>query len=60
MAYPYFPIALQQLGATMRYHTLVERAFQIGDLRVPPVFEPPCADPGLSARHGRCDGRLRD
>jgi len=38
MAYPYFPIALQQFGATMRYHTLVERAFQIGDLRVTPRY----------------------
>jgi len=34
MAYPYFPIALQQFGATMRYHTLAECAFRIGRLRV--------------------------
>jgi CheY-like chemotaxis protein/phosphoribosyl 1,2-cyclic phosphodiesterase len=38
MAYPYFPIALQQFGATIRYHTLVERAFRIGTLRVIPRY----------------------
>ena len=38
MAYPYFPIALQQFGATIRYHTLVERAFQIGDLCIIPRY----------------------
>jgi len=38
MAYPYFPIALQQFGATIRYHTLVERAFRIGRLRVTPRY----------------------
>jgi phosphoribosyl 1,2-cyclic phosphodiesterase/CheY-like chemotaxis protein len=38
MAYPYFPIALQQFGATIRYHTLVERPFQIGRLRVTPRY----------------------
>lgn len=38
MAYPYFPIAMQQFGATIRYHTLVERAFQIGRLRVTPRY----------------------
>lgn len=38
MAYPYFPIALQQCGATIRYHTLVERTFQIGALRVTPRY----------------------
>jgi CheY-like chemotaxis protein/phosphoribosyl 1,2-cyclic phosphodiesterase len=38
MAYPYFPIALHQFGATIRYHTLVERAFQIGDLRITPRY----------------------
>src|SRR5215831_7548342 len=38
MAYPYFPIALQQFGATIRYHTLTERAFQIGSLRVIPRY----------------------
>src|SRR5262249_60259068 len=38
MAYPYFPIALQQFGATIRYHTLAERAFQIGSLRVTPRY----------------------
>jgi phosphoribosyl 1,2-cyclic phosphodiesterase len=38
MAYPYFPIALQQFGATIRYHTLVECAFQIGSLHVTPRY----------------------
>ncbi len=38
MAYPYFPIAIQQFGATIRYHTLAERAFQIGRLRVTPRY----------------------
>jgi len=38
MTYPYFPIAIQQFGATIRYHTLDERAFQIGRLRVIPRY----------------------
>jgi len=38
MAYPYFPIAMQQFGATIRYHTLVERAFRIGRLHVTPRY----------------------
>lgn len=38
MAYPYFPIALQQFGATIRYHPLVERAFQISGLHVTPRY----------------------
>src|SRR2546421_10629837 len=38
MAYPYFPIAMQQFGATTRYHTLVERIFPIGKLRVTPRY----------------------
>lgn len=34
MAYPYFPITLEQLGATIRYHDLVEGAFDLGDLHI--------------------------
>jgi phosphoribosyl 1,2-cyclic phosphodiesterase/DNA-binding response OmpR family regulator len=34
MQYPYFPITLDQLGATIRYHELVEGTFQVGDIHV--------------------------
>jgi CheY-like chemotaxis protein/phosphoribosyl 1,2-cyclic phosphodiesterase len=34
MQYTYFPVALDQLGATIRYHDLVEGTFQIGPIRV--------------------------
>jgi phosphoribosyl 1,2-cyclic phosphodiesterase/DNA-binding response OmpR family regulator len=34
MQYLYFPVALEQLGATVRYHDLVEGAFAIADVRV--------------------------
>ena len=34
MQYTYFPVTLEQLGATIRYHDLVEGAFDIGDVRV--------------------------
>jgi DNA-binding response OmpR family regulator/ribonuclease BN (tRNA processing enzyme) len=34
MQYAYFPVALGQLGATIRYHDLVEGTFEIGDVRV--------------------------
>jgi len=34
MQYAYFPVALEQLGATVRYHDLVEGTFEIGDIRV--------------------------
>ncbi|MDH3423633.1 MAG: MBL fold metallo-hydrolase [Gemmatimonadota bacterium] len=34
MQYTYFPITLDALGATVRYHNLGEGAFQIGDIRV--------------------------
>jgi CheY-like chemotaxis protein len=34
MEYTYFPVTLAQLGATIRYHDLVEGSFTIGDVRV--------------------------
>jgi CheY-like chemotaxis protein len=34
MEYTYFPVTLEQLDATVRYHDLVEGAFDIGDVRV--------------------------
>ena len=34
MQYKYFPITLDALGATVRYHNLGEGTFQIGDIRV--------------------------
>ncbi len=34
MEYTYFPIPLQQLGATIRYHDLVEGVFDLGRVRV--------------------------
>jgi CheY-like chemotaxis protein len=34
MEYTYFPVRLDQLGATIRYHDLVEGAFEAGGLRV--------------------------
>lgn len=34
MGYTYFPLALEQLGATIRYHDLVEGSFRIGDVWV--------------------------
>jgi phosphoribosyl 1,2-cyclic phosphodiesterase/DNA-binding response OmpR family regulator len=34
MQYTYFPLTLEQLGATVRYHDLVEGAFRIGEIEV--------------------------
>ncbi len=34
MEYRYFPVPLRQLEATVRYHTLVESAFDLGGVRV--------------------------
>src|SRR5262249_35556532 len=34
MQYQYFPVALEQLGAHVRYHDLVEGTFTIGDVEV--------------------------
>jgi phosphoribosyl 1,2-cyclic phosphodiesterase len=34
MSYPYFPVALDQLGPGVAYHELVEGTFEIGDLVV--------------------------
>ena len=34
MQYTYFPVSLHQLGATIRYHDLVEGTFQIGGITV--------------------------
>ena len=34
MQYTYFPVTLEELGATIRYHDLVEGVFDIGDIKV--------------------------
>jgi phosphoribosyl 1,2-cyclic phosphodiesterase/CheY-like chemotaxis protein len=34
MQYTYFPVALEQFGATVRYHDLVEGVFDIDDVRI--------------------------
>ena len=34
MQYTYFPVSLDQCGANIRYHDLVEGSFAIGDIRV--------------------------
>ena len=34
MQYTYFPVSLDRLGATIRYHDLVEGRFTLGDVRV--------------------------
>ncbi len=34
MQYRYFPVSLEQLGATIRYHDLVEGAFEAGGVQV--------------------------
>ncbi len=34
MQYTYFPVTIEQLGATVHYHDLVEGTFEIGDIRV--------------------------
>ena len=34
MEYAYFPVTLEQLGATIRYHDLVEGAFDVGESHV--------------------------
>ncbi len=34
MQYTYFPVTLEALGATIRYHDLVEGIFEIGDIKV--------------------------
>jgi CheY-like chemotaxis protein len=34
MEYAYFPVTLEQLGATIHYHDLVEGAFDLGDVHV--------------------------
>src|SRR6478735_8258253 len=34
MQYTYFPVTLEQLGATIHYHDLVEGALTIGDIQV--------------------------
>ncbi|MBV8168954.1 MAG: GAF domain-containing protein [Alphaproteobacteria bacterium] len=34
MQYEYFPVQLEALGATIRYHELVEGRFQVGDVTV--------------------------
>ncbi len=34
MQYTYFPVSLERLGATIRYHELVEGSFVVGDIRV--------------------------
>lgn len=34
MQYAYFPVRLDQMGATIRYHELIEGEFEVGDLTV--------------------------
>ncbi len=34
MQYTYFPVTLEQFGATIRYHDLVEGSFEIDDIRI--------------------------
>jgi len=34
MEHTYFPVALEHLGATIRYHDLVEGVFSVGDVRI--------------------------
>jgi phosphoribosyl 1,2-cyclic phosphodiesterase len=34
MQYQYFPVSVEQLGADVSYHDLVEGTFEVGDLRV--------------------------
>ncbi len=34
MQYTYFPVTLEELGASIRYHDLVEGVFEIGDINV--------------------------
>jgi len=34
MQYTYFPVTLEELGAAIRYHDLVEGVFEIGDIKV--------------------------
>ena len=34
MQYTYFPVSLDRLGASIRYHDLVEGSFSVGDVRV--------------------------
>jgi len=38
MEYAYFPVTLAQLGATIRYHDLDERPFDVGAVRVTPRY----------------------
>lgn len=38
MQYTYFPITLEQLGATIRYHDLVEGSFTIGEIKVRTLY----------------------
>jgi hypothetical protein len=34
MQYAYFPVRLDQMGAKIRYHELIESGFQLGDVTV--------------------------
>jgi phosphoribosyl 1,2-cyclic phosphodiesterase/DNA-binding response OmpR family regulator len=34
MQYTYFPVRLEKLGATIRYHELIEGVFEIGDIKI--------------------------
>jgi CheY-like chemotaxis protein len=38
MQYRYFPVTLEQLGATIRYHDLVEGSFEVGTVHVTTQF----------------------
>jgi len=38
MQYTYFPVTLDQCGARIRYHDLVEGTFDIDDIKSPPTI----------------------
>ena len=60
MQYTYFPVALDQLGATIRYHDLVEGTFEIGPARVTTQYlNHPALALGYRLEVGGVDARLR-
>jgi phosphoribosyl 1,2-cyclic phosphodiesterase/DNA-binding response OmpR family regulator len=38
MQYTYFPVTLEELGAAIRYHDLVEGDFEVGDIKVRTLY----------------------
>ena len=51
MEYTYFPVTLKQLGATIRYHDLVEGSFALAE-RLPPAHRKRWRDERVSDRDG--------